>query len=119
MMGVLPLSRILQEYVSYFNQARPHPGITQRMPAPRVSPPGEPKAGRLMAFPVLNGLHHDYRRAAALGGVGRKSGRMNGVANTAAPRFAADTRLISPSLAGELLPEDSVTKLLQSDGLNQ
>ena len=54
----------LKEYVSYFNQARLHQGIAQRIPAPMVSPPGEPKAGRLMAFPVLNGLHHDYRLAA-------------------------------------------------------
>jgi putative transposase len=27
--GVLPLSRILKEYVSYFKQARPHPGLAQ------------------------------------------------------------------------------------------
>jgi putative transposase len=41
--GVLPLIRIQKEYVSYFNQARPHQGITQRTPEPMVSPPGEPK----------------------------------------------------------------------------
>jgi putative transposase len=63
--GVLPLIRILKVYVPYFNQARPHQGITQRTPEPMVSPPGEPKAERVIAFPVLNGLHHDYRRAAA------------------------------------------------------
>ena len=63
--GVPQLIRLLKEYVSYFNQARPHQGIAQQLPAPRVSPPGEPKAGKVIAFLVLNGLHHDYRRAAA------------------------------------------------------
>ena len=54
--GELQLIRVLKGYVSYFNQARPHQGIAQQMPAPRVSPPGEAKAGKVMAFPVLNGL---------------------------------------------------------------
>jgi putative transposase len=63
--GVLPLMRILKEYVSYFNEARPHQGITQQIPEHVASPPGEPKAGAVIAFPVLNGLHHNYRRAAA------------------------------------------------------
>jgi putative transposase len=63
--GVLQLIRILKEYVSYFNQARPHQGIAQRIPEPMVSPSGKPEAGRVIAFLVLNGLHHDYRRAAA------------------------------------------------------
>jgi hypothetical protein len=31
---------------------------------------------------VLNRLHHDYRWAAAQASVGRKSGRIKGVANT-------------------------------------
>ena len=63
--GVLPLIRILKEYVSDFNQARPHQEIAQRIPAPTVSPPGVANEGKVMAFPVLNGLHHDYRWAAA------------------------------------------------------
>jgi putative transposase len=63
--GRLQLIRILQEYVTYFNQARPHQGIAQAIPEPIVSPPGELKAGKVIAFPVLNGLHHHYRRAAA------------------------------------------------------
>jgi transposase InsO family protein len=63
--GELQLMRVLKEYVSYFNLARPHQGIAQQIPAPRVSPPGEARAGKVMAFPVLNGLHHDYRWAAA------------------------------------------------------
>jgi putative transposase len=63
--GELQLIRVLQEYVSYFNPARPHQGIAQRIPALRVPPPGKPNTGKVMAFPVLNGLHHDYRRVAA------------------------------------------------------
>jgi putative transposase len=63
--GELQLIRVLQEYVSYFNPARPHQGITQRIPAPRVPPPGTSKTSRVIAGPVLNGLHHDYRWAAA------------------------------------------------------
>ncbi len=63
--GGLHLIRILKGYVTYFDQARPHQGIAQQSPEPSVSPPGESKAGRVIAFPVLNGLHHDFRRAAA------------------------------------------------------
>jgi putative transposase len=63
--GELQLIRVLKEYVSYFNPARPHQGIAQCIPAPRVPPPGTPKTSRLIAGPVLNGLHHDYRWAAA------------------------------------------------------
>ena len=63
--GELQLLRVLKAYVAYFNPARPHQGIAQQVPAPRVSPPGEPKAGKVLAFPVLNGLHHDYCWAAA------------------------------------------------------
>ena len=63
--GGLQLIRILKEYGTYFNQARPHQGIAQQIPAPTVSPPGEANSGKVMTFPVLNGLHHDYRWAAA------------------------------------------------------
>jgi hypothetical protein len=63
--GELQLTRVLKEYVSYFNPARPHQGIAQRIPAPWVLPPGTPKTSRVIAGPVLNGLHHDYRWAAA------------------------------------------------------
>ena len=63
--GELQLIRVLKAYVTYFNPARPHQGIAQRIPAPTVAPPGETQAGKVMAVPVLNGLHHDYRWAAA------------------------------------------------------
>jgi transposase InsO family protein len=63
--SVLQPNQILKEYVAYFNQARPHQGIAQGIPAPRAPLPVAPKPGKLITFPVLNGLHHDYRRAAA------------------------------------------------------
>jgi putative transposase len=62
--SALTLIGILKEYVSYFNQARSHQAIGQRIPEQLVSPPGEPKAAKVIAFPVLNGLHHDCPWAA-------------------------------------------------------
>jgi transposase InsO family protein len=61
LLGERHLYRVVKEYVAYFNNARPHQGLGQRIP-------GEPelsaREGKLIAFPVLSGLHHDYRRAA-------------------------------------------------------
>ncbi len=59
------LHRLLKAYVVYFNQARPHQGLGQRIPDPLLpfAPlPNEPN--QVIAVPVLGGLHHDYRRAA-------------------------------------------------------
>ena len=59
------LRRLLKEYISYFNHSRPHQGIDQRVPEPKESlglPAGA--TGRVIAFPVLGGLHHEYRHAA-------------------------------------------------------
>ncbi len=56
------LAKVVREYAGYFNHARPHQGIGQRIPMPpKVEPP---QTGKVIAFPVLGGLHHDYRRAA-------------------------------------------------------
>jgi transposase InsO family protein len=61
------LQRVLDEYREYFNHARPHKGIGQRRPmacaqearaAPAVA------VRRIVARPILDGLHHDYRAAA-------------------------------------------------------
>jgi putative transposase len=54
---------MVSEYVTYFNQARPHQGINQRIPyAPHVS---DYLGGEMVGLPVLGGLHHDYQRKAA------------------------------------------------------
>lgn len=59
------LHRKLKEYVTYFNTARPHQGIGHRVPLPPVALDSPQSNGdNITAFPVLGGLHHDYRRSA-------------------------------------------------------
>ncbi len=62
-LGERQLSRVLREYVAYFNRDRPHQGLGQATPEP---PPEESKCqmGPIVAVPVLGGLHHTYRHAA-------------------------------------------------------
>ena len=61
LVGDRQLHRVIKEYVEYFNRARPHQGIGQRIPEGIVPQPGCLRRGRLITVPVLNGLHHDYR----------------------------------------------------------
>jgi putative transposase len=58
------LHRAIREYVAYFNRARPHQGIEQQIPDGRSSVLEKQGKGKIIAFPVLNGLHYDYRLAA-------------------------------------------------------
>ncbi len=59
------LSRLLKDYVLYFNQARPHQGLGQRIPEPTVrSAPFPNQSNKVCVIPMLGGLHHDYQRAA-------------------------------------------------------
>ena len=63
-LGERHLLHVLREYaLGYFNAARPHQGLGQRIPVA-----GDPvpfaRSGRVVAIPVLGGLHHDYRVAA-------------------------------------------------------
>src|SRR5262249_3465811 len=58
----LHLLRVLREYVTYFNTARPHQGLQQRVPEAPAGP--TVGTGLIYAPPVLGGLHHSYRRAA-------------------------------------------------------
>ena len=57
--------RVLQEYVAYYNTARPHQGLAQRVPdAAESALPRVDRGGRVRAVPILGGLHHVYRRTA-------------------------------------------------------
>jgi putative transposase len=58
------VKHVLDDYcLRYFNTARPHQGLGQRIPA---STPRQTcgDASQVVAMPVLGGLHHDYRAAA-------------------------------------------------------
>jgi putative transposase len=58
------LQRVLNQYVTYFNHARPHQGIHQQVPEPNSSPHSTCHArNKVIALPLLGGLHHDYQRA--------------------------------------------------------
>ena len=59
------LRAVLREYVTHYNDGRPHRTIgleTPTGPPPRASPL---QAGRIVARPVLGGLHHEYEWLAA------------------------------------------------------
>jgi putative transposase len=58
------LYRVVREYVQYFNRARPHQGIGQKIPEGKSTVGEAESRGKIIAFPMLNGLHHDYRRIA-------------------------------------------------------
>ncbi len=59
------LQRVLNAYVAYFNQARPHQGIRQQIPEPSGSAMSSHHTGdKVIALPVMGGLHHDYQWAA-------------------------------------------------------
>jgi transposase InsO family protein len=62
-LGERHLERVLEEYCfQYFNRARPHQGIGQLVPIGAAT--SATGGAEVVAVPVLNGLHHDYRRAA-------------------------------------------------------
>ncbi|MEP7288340.1 MAG: integrase core domain-containing protein [Chloroflexota bacterium] len=57
--------RILREYVTFFNRARPHQGIDQHSPVPAEVTSGILNAcAEVIAIPNLSGLQRDYRWAA-------------------------------------------------------
>jgi hypothetical protein len=61
------LQLVLDEYRAYFNTSRPHQGIEQRRPSSFDKPAlrrKPPTGARVVARPVLGGLHHTYRSAA-------------------------------------------------------
>jgi putative transposase len=59
------LQWVLHAYVAYFNQARPHQGIQQQIPhSSGLSCSTRPEGTKVVAVPILAGLHHDYRKVA-------------------------------------------------------
>jgi putative transposase len=58
------LQTVLAEYVAYFNVWRPHRSIGQRAPCVVPQPAAQEQGSKIIAKPVLGGLHHVYRRAA-------------------------------------------------------
>ena len=56
------LRRIMAEYVRYYNESRTHMSLEGNSPVPREVEP--PSKGKVVAVPLLGGLHHRYIRAA-------------------------------------------------------
>jgi putative transposase len=56
------LRQLLAAYLEYYHQARPHMGLGHNAPQPRAVEP--PEHGRVIAEPMVGGLHHRYRRCA-------------------------------------------------------
>jgi putative transposase len=54
------LHRVVKEYTQFYNHARPHQGIEQRIPCRLERPEKPPINEKLASRPVLSGLHHDY-----------------------------------------------------------
>jgi len=58
------IHRVVAAYVMYSNRARPSQAIHAIPdPFPQLRQP-PPRHGKLLALPVLGGIHHDYRLAA-------------------------------------------------------
>jgi transposase InsO family protein len=64
--GERHLQAVLQEYAEFYNTERPHRSLALQPPLLRgpVRPDPATPPGRVVARPVLGGLHHVYQRAA-------------------------------------------------------
>jgi putative transposase len=59
------LHRVLGAYMHSFNRAWSHQGVRQQIPGQKAgSVPPHSASGKVISFPVLGGLHRDYRRSA-------------------------------------------------------
>jgi len=56
------LKRLLRSCFSYYHTARTHLASNKQSPEPRQIE--SPERGKVVAFPHVGGLHHEYRRAA-------------------------------------------------------
>jgi putative transposase len=57
------LRRLLRDYLLYYDHARTHLALDKDPPEPRPMEP--PEGGRIVATPMVGGLHHRYTRRAA------------------------------------------------------
>ena len=62
-LGERNLCHVVKEDVTYFNCVRRHEKIGQRILEGTMSVPEKPQRGKMIAFPVLSGLHDDNRLA--------------------------------------------------------
>jgi transposase InsO family protein len=53
------LGRVMREYMAFFNTARPHQGLVQQIPVPRIT---RDNTGLVRCRAVLGGIIHDYYR---------------------------------------------------------
>jgi len=56
------LQRVMLDYISYYNTARPHQGLAQEIPVKSNMPVHD--SGPVVCHDVLGGIIHDYQRAA-------------------------------------------------------
>jgi transposase InsO family protein len=56
------LQRILSSYFKYYHDSRTHQSLDGNSPNPRAIEP--PEQGKVVAIPLVGGLHHRYRRCA-------------------------------------------------------
>ena len=57
------LKRILNSYLKYYHDSRPHLSLDRNSPTPREV---EPRSlGEVVSIPYVGGLHHRYTRRAA------------------------------------------------------
>ena len=62
-LGERHLERILREYVTHYNEERPHRGLSLQTPEPKPMPNGAP--GDIVRVARLGGLINEYHRKAA------------------------------------------------------
>ena len=55
---------VLKEFIGWYNHGRVHQGLNGIPDPDKALADPKPLSGRIVAVPVLNGLHHDYRLAA-------------------------------------------------------
>jgi transposase InsO family protein len=59
------LLRVVREYMVHYNTGRPHRSLGLETPTGPPARAGPPEAGRIVARPILGGLHHEYEWVAA------------------------------------------------------